>query len=96
MKEFTPSEVESILKNILNGFAREASGWDQNEIKASLEILPFIGLKKIFPKQIAEIYAEAVFTIPPSHLEVTAGRGLEALIEAGMILLPHISTSSRK
>lgn len=91
VKDFTPTEVNSILRSILNGFAGEARGWNQNTIKASLEILPFIGLKKIYPKKIAETYTKAVIEILPNHPEVTADGELEALIETGMIFIPHIS-----
>lgn len=93
---FTPTEVNSLLGNMLNGFARESRGWNQYATKAALEILPFIGLKKITPAQIAQTYIEAVVTILPIHTEVTADRGFEALIEAGMILIPHLSAISRK
>lgn len=94
--DFTDGEVNSLLKNMLNGFAREAGGWNRYAIRASLQILPFIGLKKITSVQIAEAYTEAIVTILPSHPETTADGGFKALIEAGMILLPHISTRSRK
>lgn len=93
---FTAGEINSLLKDMLSGFAREARGWNQYAIKASLAILPFIGLRKITSVQIAEDYTEAIFAIPPSHTETTADGRLEALIEAGMILLPHMSPFSRK
>jgi DNA-binding MarR family transcriptional regulator len=94
MRNFVPPEVNSILRNILNGFARESRGWNQYAIRASLEILPFIGLNKITSGQIAEDYREAV-TILPSHTGVTADGGFEALIDAGIILIPQMSKKSR-
>lgn len=90
IRSFTPREVNSTLRSILNGFAGEAGGWNQSAISASLEILPFIRFNKIYPKQISEAYTKAVIEILPSHPEVTADGGLEALIEAGMIFIPHI------
>ena len=92
---FTSGETNSLLKNMLNGFARESREWNRYAIRASLEILPFIRLKKITSVQIVEDYIEAV-TILPSHTETILDGGLEALIEAGMILLPHMSAHSRK
>lgn len=93
---FTTTEINSLLRNILNGFAREARGWNQYAIRASLRILPFIGLTKITSGQIAANYRETIVAILPSHTETTADGGFEALVEAGMILLPHMSTLSRK
>lgn len=96
IRGFTYTEVNSLLRNILFGFAKEPSGWNKNAIRASLKLLPFIGFKKITSWQIAAEYKDAIVTIMPYHTEATSGEGFKALIEAGMILLPHMSTFSRK